>query len=178
MLCNYLFMSTVLVLLSCSKFVGLLLKIFNKYFQSKISWVEKFKQYTQYSQHFWCYWDLLAKRLKLISVFNQYYSSQDSNPNGFRWELEKSRYWYSLTAVNCDFPGDNVIGSKSVWSESGCVQFCEDNDDCTAYLLIGNQTYWCVIKSGSLELKNASKFDGTSKCALITGLLNNVTKWH
>ncbi len=78
---------------------------------------------------------------------------------------------YRLTADNCDFPGDNVKDAKQVWSEFGCVQFCEENDDCTAYLLIGNQTYWCVIKNASLELNSVAKFNGTSKCALITGLL-------
>ncbi len=71
-----------------------------------------------------------------------------------------------LVGDNCDFPGDNVMHAQSVPMKSECSELCERNLNCTAYLVIGSETFWCVLKKGVIKLEDAREFNGTSQCGI------------
>ncbi len=80
---------------------------------------------------------------------------------------------YSVAAENCYFPNEK-IGKFTVKVQSECVELCEDDPSCTAYFLAGTGPYWCVLQKGDAKLEDAAKYNGISKCAVLSSLLNKM----
>ena len=76
---------------------------------------------------------------------------------------------FSLVGDNCDFNREAVISAKSVADHSACFEYCEGDTTCTGYVSIGEQNpRWCFLKGGDFGLVNATKFNGTSICGIMT----------